>query len=101
MKQMSWLHVLLAAALVVAGGAALAFAAAPDVEKRVKVNINGDVESFQLEDFADGETRTFDAGAHTVTVTRNGDAGSWIFADDRPIQNRILFTLSAGSSRFG
>jgi hypothetical protein len=73
MKQMSWLHVLLAAALVVAGGAALAFAAAPDVEKRVKVNINGDVESFQLEDFADGETRTFDAGAHTVTVTRNGD----------------------------
>lgn len=74
MKQLTWSHWILAAAIVLAAGAALVFAdSEPDVRKMVKVNVNGSVENLELEDLADGETREFDAGEHTVTVTRTGD----------------------------
>jgi len=71
MKQTTWMYWLVAAALVVAGGVALAFADG-EVEKIVKVNVNGNVDALRLDELADGETREFDAGEHTVTVTRNG-----------------------------
>ncbi len=74
MKQLSWLYWIVAAAIVLVGGAALAFADSDgEVKKMVKVNVNGDVDSLGLDDLADGETREFDAGDHTVTVTRNGN----------------------------
>jgi hypothetical protein len=74
MRKLSWMHVMLAAAMVVVGGAVLAFAGGePEMHKMVKVNVNGDVESLELDDLADGETREFAAGEHTVTVTRIGN----------------------------
>ncbi len=74
MKQLNWLHWILAAAIVVACGVVLAFAGDdPELRKMVKVNVNGDIESLELDDLADGETREFDAGEHAVTVTRRGD----------------------------
>lgn len=85
MKQLTWLHWILAAVIVVAGGAVLAFADGDgEVRKMVKVNVNGDVDSLELEDLADGETRTFDAGEHTVTVTRDGDELS-VLLDGEPL----------------
>jgi len=74
MKQLSWSHWILAAAIVLAGGVALVFAdGGSELRKMVKVNVNGEVESLELDDLADGETREFDAGEHTVMVTRTGD----------------------------
>ena len=74
MKNLSWTHWILAAAIVLVCGVALVFAGdEPEQRKMVKVNVNGDVESLELEDLADGETREFEAGEHTVTVTRVGN----------------------------
>ncbi len=74
MKHLSWSHWLLAAAIVLVGGVALLFAdGEPELRKMVKVNVNGDLESLELDDLADGETREFNAGEHTITVTRSGD----------------------------
>lgn len=74
MKQLSWVHWILATAMVLLGGAALVFAGGKsDLKKMVKVNVNGNVESLELRDLADGETREFSAGEHLVTVTRSGE----------------------------
>ncbi len=74
MKQLSWMYWIVAAALVLAGGAVLAYADGDgEIKKMVKVNVNGNVDSVGLDDLADGETREFNAGDHTVTVTRNGN----------------------------
>jgi hypothetical protein len=90
MKQLSWIHWLLAAAMVIAGGAALAFADGdPASRQRVKVNVNGDVESLDLDDLADGESREFEAGEHTVTVTRTGDKLS-VMLDGEDVVGRGL-----------
>lgn len=45
----------------------------PKQEKRIVFNLNGDVQQFKLEDFADGETKTQQIGGKTIAVTRHGD----------------------------
>jgi hypothetical protein len=88
MKQLTWMYWLVAAALVVAGGVALAFAGG-EVEKIVKVNVNGNVDALSLDELADGETREFDAGEHTVSVTRTGDDFS-VLLDGEEIGGHML-----------
>lgn len=77
MRTNAWLRVVLVVAMILTGGALLALAeegnAESRVDKRVVVNVNDTVETIGLEDLADGETREFEAGDHTVTVTRTGD----------------------------
>ena len=90
MKQLSWMYWVVVAALVLVGGAALAFADADgEVNTKVKINVNGAVESFEVDDFEEGETREFDAGEHTVTVTRTGDNLS-ILLDGEEIGGGLL-----------
>ena len=76
MKSSTWLSILVAAALVLVGGALLALAApgsnAAVAEQRVVVDGNGTLQTIGLEDLADGESREIAAGDHTVTVTRSG-----------------------------
>jgi len=76
MKQGSWVHVLLAAAVVLVAGVLLALAdeavVEPAQDQRVVVNVNDAVETIALDDLADGESREFAAGKHKVTVTRSG-----------------------------
>lgn len=76
MKSSTWLSILVAAALVLAGGALLALAAPGEeaalADQRVVVDANGTVQTIGLEDLADGESREIAAGDHTVTVTRSG-----------------------------
>jgi hypothetical protein len=77
MRTSSWLSVLEAAALVLAGGALLALAAAGDeaevAEQRVMVTVDKTTQTIGLEELADGESRELPAGEHSVTVTRHGD----------------------------
>jgi hypothetical protein len=90
MKQFSWIHMVLAAAMVVAGGAVTAFADGDsELRKKVKVDVDGDVESFELDDLADGESREFEAGEHTITVTRSGDELS-VLVDGEDLVGRGL-----------
>lgn len=90
MKQLSWMYWLLVAVLVLAGGAALAFADGDgEVKKMVKVNVNGDVDTLGLDDLADGETREFNAGEHTVIVTRNGN-NLEVLLDGEEIDGHVL-----------
>ncbi len=43
-------------------------------KKHVIININGETQTYKLEDFADGETKTFQLKeGKTATVTRHGD----------------------------
>lgn len=76
MKTSSWLSILVAAALVLVAGALLALAG-PGGEvaagQRVMVKLDDTVETVELEELADGESRELEAGEHTVTVTRRGD----------------------------
>jgi len=77
MKSSTWLSILVAAALVLAGGALLALAA-PGGEnaasdQRVVVKLDDTTQTIALEQLADGESRELAAGDHVVTVTRNGD----------------------------
>jgi hypothetical protein len=82
MKKSSWIQVVLAAVLVlVAGG--LALAAEPQIMKvkvkkgdteTVEVDHNGTVEVLTLDDLADGEERSYQAGDHEITVRREGDS---------------------------
>jgi hypothetical protein len=76
MKSSTWLSILVAAALVLAGGALLALAAPGEeaalADQRVIVDANGTLQTIGLEDLADGESREIAAGDHTVTVTRSG-----------------------------
>jgi hypothetical protein len=66
-----------AAAVILAGGALLALANPDDAseasDQRIVVKVNDSVEAIELEDLADGETREFTAGDHTIAVTRTGD----------------------------
>lgn len=76
MKSSTWLSILLAAVLVLAGGALLALAAPGEdatlADQQVVVDADGTVQSIGLEDLADGESREIAAGNHTVTITRGG-----------------------------
>lgn len=76
MKSSTWLSILLAAVLVLAGGALLALAAPGEdatlADQQVVVDGDGTVQSIRLEDLADGESREIAAGNHTVTITRGG-----------------------------
>ena len=77
MKADSWLKVLVASAAIIAAGVLIALAGPADVEggadQRVVVKVDDAVETLALDDLADGESREFAAGDHTVTVTRHGD----------------------------
>jgi hypothetical protein len=73
------MHWVLAAALVLAGGAVLAVAETVTLKvtqrdgEQVELDLNGEVHMIELDDLADGEQREFDAGERTVQVRRVGD----------------------------
>jgi len=81
MDKRTWLQVVLAAILIVVAGAIIAAAEEQRIEVRVEqespdeisVDINGVTEVIQLDDLADGESRTFDVGDHEIEVRRVGD----------------------------
>jgi hypothetical protein len=79
MKKSSWIHVAIAATLIIAGGAVIALAETStfnleiDNDSMVTVDLDGVVEVLTLDDLADGEIRTFDSAEHQITVRRDGD----------------------------
>lgn len=81
MRKQSWLSWIIAAVLILGLGVAIA-AAGERVEVRVEKNgddevsveINGVSEVIRIDDLADGESRSFDLGDHSLVVTRAGDA---------------------------
>ncbi len=77
MRQTRWIPALMAAALVVAGAGVMAIAENVELTLEdgttITVDADGDVQTLTLEDLYDGEVRTIDAGAHEVTVRRDGD----------------------------
>lgn len=77
MRTNTWLRALLAAAIVLAGGAVLALASPaggdPLRDQRVIVKTDGAVQTLALDDLADGETRELETGEHRLSVTRVGD----------------------------
>lgn len=77
MKTSTWLGILVAAALVLAGGALLALAAPGGepgrADEQVVVKVDDTMQTIALEELADGETREIAAGERTLTVTRHGD----------------------------
>lgn len=77
MKADFWLKALVAAAVIVCAGALVALAGPGDggrsADQRVILKLNDTVEELALDDLADGESREFGAGDHSVTVTRRGD----------------------------
>jgi len=80
MKSRSWVQVMVAALLVLAAGAVLALAKTTQItvekngEEKLTVKTDGVMEELRLEDFADGEERSFGDGEHKITVRRNGDS---------------------------
>lgn len=87
MRTNAWLRILVVVAAIMAGGALLALAGladdGPEARQRVVVQVNDVVETIELEDLTDGETREFDAGDHTVAVTRVGDRLSvWLDGEE-------------------
>ena len=76
MRQRYWVHVVVAALMILVAGVVLALAdettAGSVRDQRVVVDANGTVQTIGLEDLADGESREIAAGEHTVTVTRRG-----------------------------
>ena len=80
MRKQTWVHLVIAAILVLAVGAIIA-SAEERIEVRVEknssdeisVDVNGVTEVVRLDDLADGESRTFDVGDHELVVTRVGD----------------------------
>jgi hypothetical protein len=78
----TWIHWVLAAIVIVLAGAVIAAAGEERVEVRVEqdgddeitVDINGVTEIIRIDDLAEGESRTFGAGDHTIEVHRVGDA---------------------------
>lgn len=77
MKKSTWLGILVASALVLAGGALLALAApgceSGRTDEQVVVKVDDTMQTITLEELADGESREIAAGERTVTVTRHGD----------------------------
>lgn len=81
MRDRFWLQTLLAAVLLLLGGALLAFSAEVkvDVDKKsgstqtVTVVLNDVTHTVSLGDLKEGEARTFGEGDDAVTVTRKGD----------------------------
>jgi len=80
MKTKSWVYILVAAVLVIIGGAILGFAEETvlkvkvDSSDSIKVFINGELTEINLDDLADGEERVIEAGEHTIIVKRVGDS---------------------------
>jgi nitrite reductase/ring-hydroxylating ferredoxin subunit len=79
MDKKTWMVWLVAAIVVILGGALIA-GAEERIEIRVEaendvvsVDVNGVTEVIRLDDLADGESRTFDVGDHELIVTRIGD----------------------------
>ncbi|HSL18602.1 MAG TPA: hypothetical protein VLB51_11915 [Methylomirabilota bacterium] len=128
MKHRSWLYWVVASIAVILAGAALV-AAEERIEVRVEndggnevtVDINGIAEVLRLEDLADGETRTFDVGDHTLVVARAGDhltvtseggplgavgeahdAMVWVEGDGKPgVRKRVVVVRDGdGESRY-
>jgi hypothetical protein len=79
MRRTTMGQIILAAALVILLGAGIALAERVNIKlenrdgELVRLDINGVVEELRLDDLADGESRHFAAGDHTITVTRQGD----------------------------
>lgn len=59
--------------LALALSAPLFLAQAQGAESEITLDINGEVHALTLSDFQEGEVRSFEDGAHTLTVTREGD----------------------------
>ena len=79
MKTKTWVHILVAAALVIIGGAVIGFAEQTTLkvmiedDDSINVDVNGEVTVVNLDDLADGEERVIEAGEHTIVVKRVGD----------------------------
>jgi hypothetical protein len=81
MRKSTRLQVVLAAIVVIVAGAVSVWAGDEEIRLKVEKNdsdqitidINGTTEVITLDDLAEGEERTFDAGEHTVTVKRVGE----------------------------
>ena len=91
MKRNTWMHLVLAAALVLVAGVALAESETVKVKVKktsadheVRVDVGGAAQVFTLADLADGEQREVPAGEHLLTVRREGDALHVAF-DGEPI----------------
>lgn len=78
----TWIHWVLAAIVILLAGAVIAAAGEERIEVKVEqdgddeisVDINGVTEVIRIEDLADGESKVFDVGDHTIEVRRVGDA---------------------------
>ena len=72
---------IIAAAIILVGGVVVSNAETIDLEVEVEngssatvqVIIDGESQTFTVDDLADGEERTFEAGEHTVIIRRDGD----------------------------
>lgn len=81
MKRNSWIQIVVAAAIIVAAGAALALASDVAVKIRqggeagqsVTVDVDGIASEVRLDDLADGEERVLSPSEPEVIVTRHGD----------------------------
>ncbi len=73
MQRRSWTYWIVAVLVVVVGGLVVAFAGDGKARQQVEIVIDDAHQSYALEDFAEGETKTFRAGEHEVAVTRRGD----------------------------
>jgi hypothetical protein len=105
-QKLTWVHWLIAALMVLAGGLGLAMAEQTTVEVRqekgdeVTVVVNGNAEVLTLDGLADGESRTFGTGEGEITVSRDGDALSVEVAgheigDGREIGSRSMVWVTA------
>jgi hypothetical protein len=80
MRKSTWIHALLATAVVVAVGALVAAAGEHQIKIKkasadeVTVITDGVTEVITLEDLADGQERSFTAGDHEVVVKRQGES---------------------------
>ena len=69
-----------------------------ETRQEVKINVNGEVTSYNLEDFKDGETRTVGEGSQAVTVTRKGDSLQVVHdGQDLGAAQRVI-TVDAGAA---
>lgn len=82
MPNKRWVQTLVAALIIIMVGAIVAFSGETTIDVRaeaeggkvhkVTVDVDGTVQEIELDDLADGESRTFGDGESEVTVTRDG-----------------------------
>lgn len=64
------------------------FAGNTQAQEEMTININGEAHSFTLDTMNEGDTHTLADGAHSITVTREGDSIS-ILRDGNPLEGKI------------